>query len=217
LAPAVPEEDAKGYFDLAGGASWEFMVVATQVHDEMRPVIPAVTHVDGTARPQLVSRRTNPRFWQVLRDFGRMTGVPVLLNTSFNNEAEPIVQTVDDAIVAFLTMDLDALVVGPYLVRKEDLSSGALSSFQLDLPPTVELCALRGGSAAGPVRSYTLRHNLTGGRKTTVSEVLGETLLAARLPCAVGEVMDHAQPGDCLAEIIDLWGGRFVSLRPSSP
>jgi carbamoyltransferase len=76
--------------------------------------------VDGTARVQTVSRDVNPRYWMLLQAFERLTGIPILLNTSFNNNAEPIVDSPEEAVTCFLTTGLDVLVVGDYLVRKRD-------------------------------------------------------------------------------------------------
>jgi len=93
------------------------MLTVHPVVPEMRPVIPAVVHVDGTARPQTVSRKTNPRYWQLIREFERLTGVPVLLNTSFNIQ-EPIVCTPEDAVECFLRSEMDYLVMDRFLIRR---------------------------------------------------------------------------------------------------
>ncbi|MCI0565220.1 MAG: nodulation protein, partial [Nitrososphaera sp.] len=92
-----------------------FMITVLSVAEDQRSRIPAVVHVDGTARPQTVSRKTNPRFWQLIREFERITGVPVLLNTSFNIQ-EPIVCRPEDAIKTFLGASFDVLVLENHLV-----------------------------------------------------------------------------------------------------
>jgi carbamoyltransferase len=84
----------------------------------MRELLGAVTHVDGTARVQCVIRRYNKRFHALIEQFGRITGVPVVLNTSFNNNHEPIVDSIDDAITCFLTTDIQYLVIGDWIVHK---------------------------------------------------------------------------------------------------
>jgi carbamoyltransferase len=94
------------------------MLFAFAVHPEKRAVIPAVTHADGSARVQTVSRKTNPLFWSLIRAFSDITGIPVVLNTSFNVKNEPIVCTPDHAIACFLSTNLDALAIGHYLVTK---------------------------------------------------------------------------------------------------
>jgi carbamoyltransferase len=89
------------------------------VRPEKRLLIPAPTHVDGTGRLQTVSRRTNPLYWALIKEFQKLTGVPVLLNTSFN-ENEPIVLTPQEAIDCFLRTKMDVLVLGNYLIAKPD-------------------------------------------------------------------------------------------------
>ncbi len=123
FAPAVTEEDAPEYFDMTGLPSSPFMLFTVPVHDEKRGVIPAVTHVDGTARVQTVSRNTNPRFAALLEAFRKLTGVPVLLNTSFNVKNEPIVCTPKDALLCFLSTDMDCVALGDFLVRKKEKPS----------------------------------------------------------------------------------------------
>jgi carbamoyltransferase len=95
------------------------MNLAYSVRPEKRLMIPAPTHVDGTGRLQTVSRRTNPLYWALIKEFQKLTGVPVLLNTSFN-ENEPIVLTPQEAIDCFLRTKMDVLVLGNYLVEKPE-------------------------------------------------------------------------------------------------
>ena len=96
-----------------------FMVVAYKIKPEQRDRIPAVTHGDGTGRLQTVERDANPLYWKLIRKFEEVTGVPVLLNTSFN-ENEPIVQTPAQAIDCFSRTQMDVLSIGHYLLRKEE-------------------------------------------------------------------------------------------------
>jgi carbamoyltransferase len=117
LSPAVLAERAYEFFDI--DVPTPFMLLAVPVRPEKRSVIPAVVHVDGSARPQTVTRDQNATFYDLIAEFGRLTGVPVLLNTSFNNAGEPIVCTPEDAIRTFLANDLDVLVLGNYIVRRE--------------------------------------------------------------------------------------------------
>jgi carbamoyltransferase len=94
------------------------MITVIDVAEEQRARLPAIVHVDGTARPQTVSRETNPRYWQLLREFERLSGVPALLNTSFNVQ-EPIVCRPEHAIRTFTTASFDALVLEDHLVVRE--------------------------------------------------------------------------------------------------
>ena len=93
------------------------MLMAYKVKPEKRSVIPAPTHVDGTGRLQTVSGEQNPLYWQLIREFDKLTGVPVLLNTSFN-ENEPVVCTPAEALDCFLRTKMDVLVLGRYLLEK---------------------------------------------------------------------------------------------------
>jgi carbamoyltransferase len=115
FAPSVLEEAVDDYF--VGASPDPFMVQVYPVRPDRRAVIPAVTHVDGTGRLQAVTRAANPAFWELIRSFEKLTGVPVLLNTSFN-ESEPIVQTPAEALDCFLRTRMDALVLGQTLVAR---------------------------------------------------------------------------------------------------
>ena len=116
FAPIVLAERAGEIFE--GVENSPFMLIAKRVRSEWRDRIPAVVHVDGTARVQTVTEAGNPLLYQVLRDFEALTGVPVLINTSFNVKGEPIVETPDDAVVCFLTTGIDHLVLHDRLISK---------------------------------------------------------------------------------------------------
>lgn len=111
FAPAVLEELAGEYFEISEPDP--FMTLAPRVKPAKVHAIPAVVHVDGTARLQTVDRKTNPRFYCVIEAFRKLTGVPVVLNTSFNKQ-EPIVARPEEAISCFLRTDLDVLVLGSF-------------------------------------------------------------------------------------------------------
>jgi carbamoyltransferase len=116
VAPVVVEEEANRWFENAGEAP--FMLFTFGVRAERAGRIPAVRHVDGTARVQTIRRDQNERYYDLLRAFERRTGVPVLVNTSFNTRGEPIVCTPRDAVESFWTSPLDALAIGSFLVEK---------------------------------------------------------------------------------------------------
>jgi carbamoyltransferase len=116
LAPSVLAERAGDFFVHVPPNS--FMLFATQVTDLTRELAPAIVHVDGSARPQPVSRELNAPFYDLISSFAELTGVPMLLNTSFNDAGEPIVCTPQDALRTFLTTDLDVLAIGPFLAKK---------------------------------------------------------------------------------------------------
>ncbi len=124
FAPAVPIECAERYFDLPNAAQHlpaRFMLLVAPVRDSARELIPATTHVDGSARVQTVPPDTNPRYHRLITEFGRATGVPVVLNTSFNLRGEPIVNTPAEALSTFQRCGMDALVLGDTIVFKEGI------------------------------------------------------------------------------------------------
>jgi carbamoyltransferase len=117
LAPSMLEESAE---ELLGRPHRDpFMITVVDVPEHARARIPAVVHVDGSARVQTVSRRANPRYWGLIKEFEALTGVPVLLNTSFNVQ-EPIVCSPEDAVRTFQRSRFDALVLGDHLVLRRD-------------------------------------------------------------------------------------------------
>jgi carbamoyltransferase len=121
FAPSVLAERASEYFDLTGSSP--FMVRTAPVQSSVKGVIPAVVHVDGTARVQTVDRDSNPRYRLLLEAFARRTGVPVLLNTSFNVN-EPIVCTPREAVACFLRTDVEWLAMENLLARRRSMPSG---------------------------------------------------------------------------------------------
>lgn len=116
VAPVVLEEEAARWFRDAGPSP--FMLFVHEVLAEAADRIPAVRHVDGTARIQTIGRDQHPLYYDLLRAFQRRTGIPVLVNTSFNTRGEPIVCSPRDAVECFWTSPLDALVIGPFLLQK---------------------------------------------------------------------------------------------------
>jgi carbamoyltransferase len=118
VAPVVLEEEASNWFVDARVSP--FMLFVHDVRPEKADQIPAVRHVDGTARIQTINRSQNPAYYDLLKAFQARTGVPVLVNTSFNTRGEPIVCTPRDAVESFWTSPLDALVIGPFLLEKPE-------------------------------------------------------------------------------------------------
>src|SRR3989442_7255881 len=116
FASSILAEYVGDYFQQTHPAPTMLMVY--QIKPERRSEIRAVTHVDGSGRLQTVSRQENARFYQLIQEFYKLTGVPVVLNTSFN-ENEPIVCTPHDAIDCFLKTRMDALYIGNYVVRRK--------------------------------------------------------------------------------------------------
>jgi carbamoyltransferase len=117
FAPVVPIEHAHEWFDLPPGAASPFMLFSVACK---RPAdIPSAVHIDGSARVQTVDRENNGRFYDLLLRLGAATGVPVVLNTSFNDQGEPIVESPDDAVRCFLGTEIDVLVLEDYVLEKK--------------------------------------------------------------------------------------------------
>lgn len=121
FCPSLLAEHRDTY--LKGARDERFMVSSFEVRDEKRDAIPAVVHVDGTVRPQLVYRETNPRYYDLIKAFGERTGEYVVLNTSFNVKGEPIVCHPREAIKCFYDTGLEALVLGSFLILKPDMEA----------------------------------------------------------------------------------------------
>ena len=136
FAPAVLKERAHEYFEMPPGLDAPFMLLVPKVRDDKREVIPAVTHQDGTGRVQTVTEDTNPLYYRVIKRFGELTGVPVVINTSFNVRGEPIVCTPQDAYNTFVNTGIDVLVIGGYLVTEKpsrvDFEAGMKRSVALE-------------------------------------------------------------------------------------
>lgn len=152
FAAAVTEEGALEHFGVSSPSPYMSFAEPVQPPLPGKPALAAVTHVDGSARLQTVSRAHQPRFHRLLERFGAMTGVPVLLNTSFNGPDEPIVNSPADAFHCFMNLGLDCLIVGDYLLERKA---------QPDLPaapaaaPVVVTPTLRGRLVAGLARTQT--------------------------------------------------------------
>ncbi|MFD7133632.1 carbamoyltransferase [Streptomyces sp. NPDC059894] len=116
FAPSVLAERAGEWFDMRGDSP--FMLLVPEVLESRRAQVPAITHVDGTARVQTVEADVNPRYHELISHFADLTGVPLVLNTSYNDAGEPIVETPADAVRTFLNTELDHLYIGDLLLTK---------------------------------------------------------------------------------------------------
>jgi len=123
FAPAVVEEKAKDYFEIEDPKSGpaRFMIIVIPTKKGKEKIIPAVSHL-GTSRIQTVDARNHPRYYQLIKEFERLTKVPVIMNTSFNLRGEPIVNTPEDAFSTFIRSGLDILVMENFVIKKEDIT-----------------------------------------------------------------------------------------------
>lgn len=212
LAPAVLADRADEFFELpAAEIGAEFMSFSVPVLPDRRSDLAAVTHVDGTARLQLVRPEHGP-FYELIRAFGELTGIPVVLNTSFNNEAEPIVESVADAVRCLLTTDLDLMVIGPFLVRRSarelDVSSLA--------PILVDSSALsvrrRANKTVWEIYEHVHPHDWR--RHSCISAATGELLARADGRSPVAALTKYRDRDAVAAELLSLWRRRLVDFRP---
>jgi carbamoyltransferase len=121
FAPSVLVEKASDFFEFPNAKAHfpgRFMLYVVDVREAKRNLVPAITHVDGTARPQTVFKETNPKYWKLIKKFEESTGVPLVLNTSFNLKGEPIVNSPEDAFNTFQKSGLDVLVLENFVVEK---------------------------------------------------------------------------------------------------
>jgi carbamoyltransferase len=129
FAPSILEDALDDYF--VDAAPDPFMQQVYPVRPDKQAVLPAITHVDGTGRLQTVSERTNPRYYRLISEFARLTGVPVVLNTSFN-ENEPIVDTPEQALDCFMRTRMDVIIVGNTVVRRQAAAKRAALAEQIE-------------------------------------------------------------------------------------
>ena len=118
FAPSVLEEYSHKIFKMKKNLKVEYMEKIAYVKENWVNIIPAVTHIDNSARIQTVSKEINYKFYSLIKEFYKITGVPVLLNTSFNLNGEPIVCNIEDAIRTFNCCGLDTLILGSYVIKK---------------------------------------------------------------------------------------------------
>lgn len=219
FAPVVTQEAAATYFDLpATRANYDFMSFVVNVREDRRAELGAVTHVDGSARLQVIDPASNQRFYDLVRRYGELTGVPVLLNTSFNNNAEPIVQTVHDALTCFLTTELDVLVIEDFLIRRRQGHSLAFGSLIPRFRPVTRLVKRSSMTPAGPQEVvYEIYLDYGKGPHAEISAASFALLEAAdgercldSLAQAAGGLSTEVR-----VELYDLWQQRFFELRPA--
>jgi carbamoyltransferase len=227
FAPAVLVERVRDYFLVPEPyEEFPFMIFVLKVRPEHHLTLGAVTHIDGTARVQTVSRRDNAPFWDLIAAFGERSGVPVLLNTSFNNHAEPIVDTIDDAVACFLTTGLDALVVGDYLVRKRapTLTEQRVSTLVPSLLPSRRLVKRRRWNPA--TAAFELAHGVEStrsryfgpGEHSIDADVYRALELAdgMRSLAEILELADICPDGKTrvVDRLVELWTDRVVAMAP---
>lgn len=225
FAPSILEEEVNQLVEMpACRADLSFMTYVLQVSKSARGMLGAVTHVDGSARIQTVSRNVDPLYWSLINEFRKITGVPAVLNTSFNNDAEPIVDSVNDAVSCFLTTDLDALIIDRFMVMKSALPlAECLAPLHIVCPPSRKLVRRARSSVAGMGAHFSIDSTASRHFAQTsipISRAMFYALVHADLPLRVEEAFPSQGAGaqnnrDILREeLIGLWRRRAVWLVP---
>jgi carbamoyltransferase len=228
FAPSVLQEHLGEVIDLpTTRADYSFMTFALNVDRSLRERLAAVTHIDGTSRVQSVCQAHNPEYWHLINEFYSLSGVPAVLNTSFNNDAEPIIETVHDAVTCYLTTNIDLLIIGSYLIRKRPVDRDffeAICMLQVAIPTSRKLVQRRREEAGSTIFIFSLE--ATASRYFTTSAIdispdLYGILILADGSTTISELFAQchveleAGRTDLLREIFDLWKSRVVVLRPS--
>jgi carbamoyltransferase len=222
FAPSVLEEDADEYFDIPNKEKQlPFMIFVVKVKEDKRDILGAVTHVDGTARAQTVSRETNEKFWRLIHAFKAITGIPILLNTSFNNNVEPIVDSVEDAIVCFLTTKLDYLVTGDYLITKKEIPWQAHLSLKPSLAAHITLNQVKMLDLdCIPSTHFLIRNSYDSDFQYALSPKAYQLLMSADGIKSIEMLIDEScklsdeEAGEIVQELLELWSQRLIILRP---
>lgn len=222
FAPSVLEECAAEFFDLPEIENdFSFMTYVVKVREDKRHLLLATTHVDGTARIQTVSKKTNSRYWDLIDAFRKITGVPVVLNTSFNNHVEPIVDSVADAVVTFLTTQLNYLVVGDYLIKKKKIDPASYSDLMPSLPLYSRLVKTQEYiSDDNMVTTYKISSTVHSKYDVQISSDTYLLLSRARENKTLGESLVNCDiaPGEgrssVIDEMVELWSRRVIKLAP---
>lgn len=219
FAPSILEEYLGEYYELPKAkADLSFMNYVLQTRQEKQAVLGAVTHIDGSARIQTVSKKTNPLYWNLIEAFRKETGIPILLNTSFNNDVEPIVDTEYDALVCFLTTNINYLVIGNYLIEKKETSKDDYMGIIPDYPYRGRLVkSIKKDELGHSITQYIVRIDYRDKyiEKTTqrVYELLEKMDGQKTLSDLIKEChVNKDNESDIVCEIIRLWSRRVIKL-----
>ena len=212
FAPAVLQESAHRFFEMPlVSCNLGEMTFTVPVQLSQRQNLGAVTHVDGTARIQVVSSENHLDFHSLISEFERITGTGVLLNTSLNNNYEPIANSASDVVRTFLMTELDMLVIGPYLVRKKAPLSKFIKDCSID-----RMWGTRVSQALGE----TLHNSVSSANQMTTLQVgfpLLERLLKMEGKTAISDLLFGLQPVDSesvVKELLSLWEANLIIIYP---
>lgn len=223
FAPSVLEEKVDEYFHLPyENKSIPFMNFVVDVKHDKREFLGAIVHVDGSARVQTVNEKQNPRYWKLINCFYDKTGLPLILNTSYNNHKEPIVNTVLDAMICYLTTGLHYMVAGNYLIKKRDIEFAQYLDLIISLPTQMELNRTRKfNSLNSQVETFEIRDNyLNTKNKSDISNDLFNILVHANGQSTINEIIEKndiltdKSKNELGIEVFDLLENRLIKLEP---
>ncbi len=216
FAPSILEDKAAEYFELPDEEiQYPYMTFILRVKEKYRALLGATTHTDGTARVQTVARDINPRYYRLIEYFGELTGTPVVLNTSFNNNVEPIVDTPEEAIVCYLTTGLDYLIIGDLVIRKKEYSDLLLLALYPVLPQYVRLYTVHSSSTSNFIAGNTYndtKYSLSYQLYTALENCDGSRNFLSLLTEEQHD--DPVDPKQFIDEIKRLWYLRIIRLSP---
>jgi len=220
FAPSVLEEHINEYFELPQcNVTYDFMNVVLKVKEEKQPLLGAITHVDNTARIQSVSRITNPKYWNLIRQFANLTGTHILLNTSFNNNCEPIVDSAEDAVVCYLTTKLHYLVIDGFIIEKKSIEIDEYSYLKVLLPSFISLHQSKSyGDDSINRNEYYIAVNYDIAYKFLISKKCFDLLILADGSLTLDELLSLANLTEdrhkIITEFIEIWENRLINLIP---
>lgn len=206
FAPSVIEERVEKYFELpCAKINLDFMVFNLRVKERAQSLLGATTHVNGTSRVQTVSKDTNLKYWNVIKEFENISGTAVLLNTSFNNMAEPIVSSVQDGVACFLTTGLDYLVIGDYMVSKSPNIKQNLSNLDISITASA---VLRCEQTTSLEEMHEIYFHYNPSYNKLISKNMYEYL------SCLSSGNSYSLPFELMEEIYYLWVHRFLVIKP---
>ena len=223
FAPSVLAEVASDFFVIPNKEQkFDFMSFVVDVQPIWREKLGAITHVDGTARIQTVEKSTNPKYWDLIEKFGQLTGIPMLLNTSLNNNAEPIVDNTTDAITCFLTANLDYLIVGDYLIKRKDDFKEHLLELAVRLPYSARLrCEKKYTSFNDLKENYYISWNYMRKKRDVeynLFNLFNHAINTSNPLSKIAELLSYPvnNLNGLIEDLFNLWSERWIILYPSS-
>jgi len=221
FAPSVLEDYVDEYYEIpTESKSYPFMNFVVKVKEEKQKLLGAITHVDGTARIQTVSTRENQKYAELIEEFRKKTGIPILLNTSFNNNAEPIVDSVNDAIVCYLTTKLNYLVIGNYLINKKESSFEKYLNMIIKIPLHVVLTSTRKYTSFDSVENtYEIGFNYDDRYNQKISYQMFSILQNADGNKILNDILNELDirqgQNNIVEEVAGLWASRLIEVKPT--